>query len=156
MDGELGEAQQKWLKSLPAKNGIIILSHHTGYELKGENKTQLYKQVMSNLSNSDNKLRYQNVYWYWGHEHNAVVYADQLDNNVPIRSRCIGHGSLPYGNASELKGQPQITWYETQSANDPDTPLRVLNGFAKVELTGNQLTESLLGENGTCRWQNVD
>lgn len=150
--GELGDEQIKWLKGLPAKQGIILSSHHTGFDLTGEQILELYTQVMNALAGEDGACRYQNVYWYWGHAHNAVVYQDRQTSGATVRTRCIGHAAVPYGNASALNGKPQVAWYETQSANDPDIPVRVLCGFAHVQLNGTTLTESLIGENGSTRW----
>ncbi|MEP3112446.1 hypothetical protein [Nisaea sp.] len=152
LTGNLGDDQINWLKGLPPKQGIIITSHHNGYELKGAEMMALYSQVMDALNGEDGKCRYQNVYWYWGHEHNAVAYKDRQANGATLKTRCIGHGALPYGIASELEGQPEVTWFETQSANDPDIPLRVLCGFAHIQLDGAKLTEAFIGEDGSVRW----
>lgn len=152
MEGNIAGKQLEWLKNLPARQGIIITSHHTGFDLKGEKTLALYEQVMDALNDANGQPRYQQIYWYWGHAHNAVVYNERSVQNVPLRTRCIGHAAIPYGNASELAGAENVAWYETGSANDPDIPVRVLCGFAQVQLDGVNLKETLIGEDGSTRW----
>ena len=71
-------------------------------------------------------------------------------SRVPLRFvfdlQKLGHGSIPYGAASELAGPQRegvVNWYETKLADDPDVPKRVLNGFVKLVLDGPNLTEEL-------------
>lgn len=153
MDGDIGKAQQQWLARLPAKKGIILLSHHNGYDLQGQQQTALYQQVMEQLKDPRGGLRYSNVIWYWGHLHNVAVYAPFSYSGTPVKTRCLGHGSVPYGNASELANIQQVLWYETETADDPDIPVRVLNGFAHLKLDNSNLSEVLLDENGRVKWQ---
>ncbi|MBP5099496.1 hypothetical protein HUT24_03300 [Pseudomonas protegens] len=66
--------------------------------------------------------------------------------------RCIGHGAIPYGVTSELKGNAQVQWSETLSADDPNYPLGVRNGYVKVRLDGLQISETFIGETGAVSW----
>ena len=156
MDGDIGDAQRQWLRGLPARRGIIILSHHNGYDLQGRNQADLYEQVLGQLVGEGGALRYDRVVWYWGHLHNVAAYAPMSFSGTPVYPRCIGHGAIPYGDASELEGVEQVLWYETKNADDPDIPLRVLNGFAHLQLDGAALTESLVDENGCVRWRHPE
>ena len=45
-----------------------------------------------------------------------------------------------------------MEWYETKLAGDPNVPMRVLNGFVQLTLTGSELREEFVGENGETRW----
>lgn len=153
MDGEIGTQQQTWLRGLPAKKGIILLSHHNGYDLKGEEQLKLYNEVMEQLLDQNKQLRYEQVLWYWGHLHNAATYKPMNFHNKPIYTRCVGHAAIPYGNASELKNATNVCWYESELANDPDIPVRVLNGFVELTLSDNTLKEALIDENGSTKWQ---
>ena len=155
MDGDIGLAQQQWLAGLPAKQGIILLSHHNGYDLQGRNQTALYQQVMEQLKGSNGSLRYDRVVWYWGHLHNVAAYAPLSFSGIPVNTRCIGHGAVPYGNTSELEDAPQVLWYEKENANDPAIPVRVLNGFAQLRLEGSDLIETLVDENGSVKWEHA-
>lgn len=141
MEGNLDTVQLSWLGSLPKNKRVIVLSHHEGFDLLGNTQTALYSQVTGALGRDPD-------YWYWGHAHNGIVYKPK----GCCRARCVGHGAIPYGNASMLAGQPNVAWYETTLANDPNYPERVLNGFARIRLSGSSLSEELLGEDGSVRW----
>jgi hypothetical protein len=82
--------------------------------------------------------------------HVGAVYQPKPPGNV--LGRCIGHGALPWGQASELAENPNVVWYETRSAEDPDIPQRVLNGFAMLYLDGANMREVLYDENGGVAW----
>ncbi|MCK5355702.1 MAG: metallophosphoesterase [Methyloprofundus sp.] len=152
MDGKIAEQQQDWLKGLPAKKGIILLSHHNAYDLKGEQQQALYNEVMQQLIGENKQLRYEQVFWYWGHLHNVATYKPMSFCDKPVYTRCVGHGAIPYGNATDLENAAKVAWYETALANDPDIPVRVLNGFAELTLTDNGLEERLIDENGLVVW----
>ncbi len=83
-----------------------------------------------------------------GHLHNGICYAAQGG----LHARCAGHGAIPYGNASELNGHARVLWSETQNARDEAYPDRVLNGYVKVRLVGENIEETFIGEDGSVRW----
>jgi len=140
LKGNLGEDQINWLKTLPKNKRIIVLSHHEGYDIQGVNKGPVYNQLVNALGREPN-------FWYWGHLHNAIVYKPKGG----FYGRCVGHGAIPYGDARILKHSANVAWYEDKSANDPDIPVRVLNGFVHINLDGNKLSEKLIDENGNER-----
>lgn len=150
MDGSLYSdggptVQLDFLEAQAAKGKqVIVLTHHNGLSEDGSSTTKLWSQVMSAFPTGGP------VYWYWGHVHAGVAYEPQGAANV--RCRCNGHGALPWGHASQLEGSPNVEWYEKRSANDPDIPERVLNGFAVVYLDGPQLNEVFYDENGGVAW----
>lgn len=143
LDGKLAGPQLEWLAQLPKDKRTLVLSHHQGLDEKGQQPTALYAQVVDALGRVPD-------YWYWGHLHNAIVYQEREG----MLGRCVGHGAIPYGNASELAGVPSVAWYEAQKANDPSLPERVKNGLALVTLDGPELAESLIDEDGRTRWSN--
>ena len=149
MDGLLGPdngIQVQFLQQQAAKGKkIIVLTHHNGLTEDGGSATNLWRQVMSAFAAGIGP-----AYWYWGHVHAGVVYEPKAPGNVLCR--CIGHGALPWGQASELAGNPNVMWYENRSANDPDIPQRVLNGFAMLYLDGPNIREVLYDENGGVAW----
>src|SRR5204863_2881027 len=112
MDGTIDPAQSQFLQNtrntFPGRQ-IIIVSHHEGLDLKGERTNSLWMQVKNALGRAPD-------YWHWGHAHNAVVYKPTEN----CRSRCIGHGAVPYGVAKELDGAPAVEWFEKGTANDDD------------------------------------
>jgi hypothetical protein len=61
--------------------------------------------------------------------YNAPTVANQSGSTT--FSRCLGHGALPYGDASELHGASRVAWY----AHTPQ-PLgkQVYNGFVLLTL----------------------
>lgn len=148
LTGNLGKdtPQTQWLESLADKvagHKVIVLSHHEPYDITGTIKTNIYDQVVQLLKRIPD-------YWYWGHLHNVIVYSPSSEGMV---RRCVGHGSIPYGNASELKNAPNVVWYETELANDLEYKDRVLNGFIHLAVDGTTITERLIGENGGTRWR---
>ena len=75
-----------------------------------------------------------------------------LRTAVVGRIACCGHGAVPHGAAPELDGNDAYEWRESASADDPQIPLRILNGFVLLELQGEALTESFIDENNRLRW----
>ncbi len=142
MDGVLDTGQLAWLAQLPKDKRLLVLSHHEAYSALGDGKTALYQQVEQALGREPD-------YWYWGHLHNGICY--QTIGN--FRGRCVGHGAIPYGVASEFQDDERVVWYETELAGDPNYPERVLNGYALISLDGAGLSETLLGEDGSVRWK---
>ena len=142
MDGVLDAGQLAWLAQLPKDKRLLVLSHHEAYSALGDGKTALYQQVEQALGREPG-------YWYWGHLHNGICY--QTIGN--FRGRCVGHGAIPYGVASEFQDDERVVWYETELAGDPNYPERVLNGYALISLDGAGLSETLLGEDGSVRWK---
>jgi len=149
MDGSLGPdggTQVQFLQQQAAKGKkIIVLTHHNGLTEDGSSATNLWKQVMSAFAAGTGP-----ACWYWGHVHAGVVYEPKSPGNV--LGRCCGHGALPWGQASQLDGNPNVLWYEHRFAKDPDIPQRVLNGFAMLYLDGPNIHEVFYDENGGVAW----
>ncbi|MFO7565949.1 MAG: metallophosphoesterase [Enhygromyxa sp.] len=147
LKGNLGSdnPQTRWLAGLREQIGarkLIVMSHHEPVDFAGSTTTTVFDQLTQLLQRTPD-------YWYWGHLHNAIVYRD-----LPgaFTGRCIGHGSIPYGDAFGLAGLDTVEWYETQNAGDPDYEERVLCGFIELVLDGPELSERLIGEDGSVRW----
>jgi len=155
MSGSLGPAggtQVQFLQQQAAKGKkMIVLTHHNGLEQDGSRTTGLWAEVMSGFPPGTGP-----DYWYWGHAHAGVVYrprAAEGSLDGTINCRCCGHGALPWGHATELDNNPNVVWYENRSANDPDIPQRVLNGFAMLYLDGPNIQEVFYDENGGGAWR---
>lgn len=151
-----GGAQMQFLRAIAQKGKkVILLTHHNGFDLTGydtDNKTaqlpRLFGEVMSAFPAAQPP-----AYWYWGHKHAGAVFAPLKSNG--LRCRCSGHAALPWGASSELaqaKNAGLVAWYETQSAADPNSPLRVFNGFTLLELTTDQIQETFYDELGHIAW----
>jgi len=140
------QIQLQFLQAQVAKGKrVIVLTHHNGLTQDGSAPTLLWSQVTSAFPAGAGP-----AYWYWGHVHAGAVYqTTAITGNVSCR--CNGHGALPWGLASDL-ANPNVAWYEKRSANDPEIPERVLNGFAVLYLDGPKLTEVFYDENGGVAW----
>jgi hypothetical protein len=155
MDPQSGGPQVTWLLNVLKQAGsrkIIIVTHHQPVDLGGLHITNLFGQINTLLMINNLKP----AFWYYGHEHNAAVYSQFSAMYYP--ARCIGHAAIPYGVASDLTSATgtTVTWAETQSANDPDYPERILNGYLTLALNGTGMTESLYSENGDVRWSQTN
>lgn len=143
--------QLEWLRKeiLPRfrKQKIIVLTHHQPVDLSGSHTNALYSQLTGLLQ----EFKLKPNLWYFGHEHNAAAYTSQSALKFP--GRCIGHGGIPYGDASLIKTGKKVAWKESSSANDPKYRSRILNGFMSLELNGANLKESFVSENGDARWE---
>jgi hypothetical protein len=91
------------------------------------------------------------AYWYWGHVHVGAVYVKSGTNPA---CRCLGHGSIPWSDATDLDNS-HVAWYEHRNAEDPDDPQRVLNGFVTLELKGTNIRETFVDENGAVAWSSI-
>jgi hypothetical protein len=82
--------------------------------------------------------------------HNGIVYASPLtipaygsqspEFTTDTWCRCLGHGALPYGKATDLNNS-QITWQVASESCASDGNL-LYNGFATLVFE--------IGEDGTC------
>jgi hypothetical protein len=158
MDGALFPAghpnvQNAFLLEVGAKaqndeKKLILLTHHNALDETGAQTALLWDQVMNAFPGGGGPS-----YWYWGHIHAAVAYQNHDPAGRNVACRCCGHGGLPWGHATELDNNANVVWYEKRSANDPDVPERVLNGFAMLTLAGPNIREVFYDENGGVAWQ---
>jgi hypothetical protein len=133
---------QQGAKAAARGKKVIVLTHHNGLDETGTTTNALYDQVMNAFPDGAGP-----AYWYWGHLHVGVVYRNRDPQGHNVACRCCGHGALPWGQATELDN-PNVLWYEKRSANDPDVPQRVLNGFAMLSLDGPDINEVFYDEEG--------
>ena len=166
LDGTLGPTSYRrgWLRraraneqrvfanELLAKRGArrtMLFTHHPPYDLGGPSARQrgLRAEVLA-LFGAHGLPRGPD-YWAWGHIHAVAAYTDEPG---AFRGRLVGHGGIPFARAETLASSPSVAFYESESAGEPDSP-RVLNGYLRLELDGARVRESLIGENGTLRWQ---
>ena len=143
--------QIAFIQTLPLmKKRVIILTHHNALSLDGTKAQGLWTDVVT-------KLRKAPDFWYWGHLHNGVVYSNKAASGV-TRTRCVGHGALPYGKASVLlQGDRPIQTVEYFSRTPLKEPApgqenRVQNGFALLTFSPKGLTEQFFNQNGQVEW----
>lgn len=140
-------AQLEYLQKAGATDKkIMLLTHHTGLNAVGSKTMKLWDQVVKALGR-------QPDYWYWGHEHNGIVY-DNLLEDVHTLCRCVGNASIPIGNASWFESAENILFYTKEPVPDPspDLVLRVMNGFALLTFTAQEVQEKWLYQNGQTAW----
>jgi len=157
MDGQLYPAgapndqaaflKQKAQEAQVSGKRLILLTHHNGLNDTGTAQNTLFNQVADLLPVGGA------VYWYYGHEHMAVVYMPQ--EPAGLLCRCCGHGALPWGQSSDLANGANVIWYEHRNAGDPDIPHRVFNGFAVLKLDGPNIQETFYDENGGVAWASL-
>jgi hypothetical protein len=151
LDGSIGSAgsgQIQFLQQQVAKGKkVIVLTHHNAIAEDGSSPENLWNEVISAFPANSGP-----AYWYWGHVHAGVVYQPRSNGTASVSCRCLGHGGLPWGEATELAGNGNVLWYENRSANDPDIRERVLNGFAMLYLSGPNFEEVFYDENGGVAW----
>jgi hypothetical protein len=156
MNGTLGATnnQTRFLAQVAARDKkTIILTHHNPIPIGGlgsnpqstDEGYQLYIDVMNAFAGHNPP-----VYWYYGHKHVGAAYKP-LPNGMLCR--CLGHGALPAGVASDLTNSTFVDWFERCNAGDPDDQLRIFNGFVHLELNGPDLTETFYDELGRVAWQ---
>lgn len=131
MVGGLGDPngdQTKWVGAnfghLKGKN-VIVLTHHNGISNDGSKQEPIWAEMAKALNGRPD-------YWYWGHIHNGIVYANTLPAVEGVNVRCIGHGAIPYGKAWGLEHAAGIEYYG--QTPESDGSVRVRNGFAVITL----------------------
>lgn len=169
---EGGQEQVDYLnkyKNIAVEEGkqLLVLTHHNPIEYDGsgfvdskKNLGSLWDQVVNVALKG-----YIPDAWYWGHIHNGIVYdlpilLEQKGNKLDLKLkpgqnpkfRCCGHASIPYGKATGLYNKntnvniPGISYFG-ETKMDPPCPtpsqnLRVLNGFAVIDIDGAQFHET--------------
>jgi hypothetical protein len=100
----LEDSEVAWLKDKVRSAGgrkTILLSHHqlfSSYEKIGGDSVnnKFLGQVQDILP--------QVTAWFWGHEHNLVIYEPHLN----VLGRCIGHGAFPVSTADTMNPDPSV------------------------------------------------
>ncbi|GAB5399554.1 MAG: hypothetical protein Aureis2KO_11390 [Aureisphaera sp.] len=151
-----GQEQLEYLtKAYNSGKQVLLCTHHNGIDVAKDGpkpNSTLWNQVIGATAPNVPDV------WYWGHVHNGIVYNEDLtmyggktakNGNKP-RMRCCGHASIPYGNGSFLSDlvtgtNPEVLYYGKTAMPNPTTEvqkLRVLNGFAIVEINQSDITET--------------
>jgi hypothetical protein len=141
MAGALCDQQREFLAACAATGKpVIVLSHHAGLDsADGSPIEPLWSQVSGALDPRRRNL------WYWGHNH--AGYAHRRVG--PVEARCVGHGALPWGHASELLTNPTVVWSEQRRAPHPP---RMMNGFALLRIGREAILEEIRDSSGRCGW----
>ena len=152
--GFLDPAQCAFIDGLMARadapKRVILVTHHNGLSVDGTTPSALWGQLASRFAGVE-------LWWYWGHMHAGIVYSDrntsgQMQSSSSgggiIHARCAGHGAVPAGEPDSLIGNPGAVWHENRTVADLLYAGRVYNGLISLTLTGADLTEEFIDEDG--------
>lgn len=143
--GDIDDGQVDFLRRMAVEAGdrrLMILTHHQGLNLDGSICDPLWSKVLGALGG-------RSAHWYWGHQHNGVVFLPRDG----IHGRCCGYGGMPRGKASLLENNSRVLFFEQRHADDPKVPLRVVNGFAMLDFENGTLSETFYDEEGRALWR---
>ena len=127
-DHDLDAQQTAWLKNVVQQAGqrkVILFSHHQPF-------SRLDKQgpkLQTALADLFQKKRI--TAWYWGHEHDCIIYDKHPGSG--LLGRCIGHGGIPSPRKSKVTNAPTeksldgVAW-KRLAANDEAPSCLVLDG----------------------------
>jgi hypothetical protein len=127
-DHALDIQQVAWLKSVVQKAGqrkLILSSHHQPFS-RLDKQGPLLQSALADLLQATAITA-----WYWGHEHECVIY--DKHPQFGLLGRCIGHGGIPsprksiVTNANTEKAMNGISW-KRLSANQDAPSCLVLDG----------------------------
>jgi hypothetical protein len=144
VDHNLNREQVDWLKAQLA-NGpskTILLTHHqlfSAYQGQGEH----LEEWLSPLLEAGKFYA-----WFWGHEHQCVVYKP-YDRFQGLKARCIGHGGIPFyiPEATPPNSQFPVEWVDRQPR--PDNPQRGMHGFVLLTFDGPRVGVEYIRQDGS-------
>jgi hypothetical protein len=127
-DHDLDAEQVRWINSLvmnAAPRKVVLFSHHQPF-------SRLEKQGPKIQAALANLLQKKAITcWYWGHEHNCILY--DRHRHFGLLGRCIGHGGIPAPRTTEVMDAADenrvsgIVWKRLSASDDAPSCL-VLDG----------------------------
>jgi hypothetical protein len=100
-DHGLDNQQVVWLRSVIQKAGprkVILFSHHQPFSAL-DKQGPLLQAALADLFQ-----RKAITAWYWGHEHECIIYDRHPASG--LLGRCIGHGGIPSPRRSKVLDAP--------------------------------------------------
>lgn len=89
-DHDLDARQVAWLNALVQNAGprkLILFSHHQPFSRLDKQGPKLQVALAGLFQ------RKAITAWYWGHEHECIIY--DKDTDTGLLGRCVGHGGIP-------------------------------------------------------------
>ncbi len=129
----LEDTEVAWIKDkMQTANGrkTVLLSHHqlfTTFESIGTEGNRVNPKLQEQLKDVLPGV----TVWYWGHEHDFVVYPKFMN----VLARCIGHGAVPVGFNQIGMPDPNVPFEPIRLAVDSNGGL-FQHGYAIMELNG--------------------
>ena len=176
IDHDMDNAQVGWLTLLVKQaqaRKVVLFSHQQPFSRLGSQGPKL-QQALNHLLTAG-RIRA----WYWGHEHDCIVYDEHPDWS--LLGRCLGNGGIPQApkdvvrNAPADAGHPAAagtSWRRLEKKDnvpgcivldgpnaamkkDSDRKRFVPHGFMTLELNGPSLTERVFLSDGTEIFSNM-
>jgi 3',5'-cyclic AMP phosphodiesterase CpdA len=129
----LEDQEVTWLKDKIANSGgrkTVLLSHHqlfSAFETIGQDGNHINQK----LSDQVGGILPQVTVWFWGHEHNLVIYDKYLD----VLGRCIGHGAFPVDVDERVNRNAAVPMSQVSVAVGSDGA-QYQHGYVIVDLAG--------------------
>ena len=178
VDHDIDNEQVAWLTLLVRQarakgQKVVLFSHQQPFSRLDHQGPKLQKAL-------NHLLRDQAITaWYWGHEHDCVVY--DVHPEWQLFGRCLGNGGIPQARNSAVRQAPADTTYPgpggctwRRFAQTPDSPGCVVldgpnmdmkkgsdqqkfvpHGFVTLEFEDDTLVEHVYLSNGTELYRNV-
>jgi len=127
----LEDSEVAWVHDkIQTANGrkTVLLSHHqlfTTFEDIGGAK------INATLQTQLQDILPQVTVWYWGHEHDFVVYPKFMN----VLARCLGHGAVPVGFNQIGSADASVPFEPVRLSVDADGGL-FQHGYAIMDLNG--------------------
>jgi Calcineurin-like phosphoesterase len=127
-DHGLDAQQVAWLKSVVQRAGqrkVILFSHHQPFSRLSKQGPALQAAL------ADLFQRQAITAWYWGHEHQCIIYDRHTGSG--LLGRCVGHGGIPSPRKRMVTDAPAdrtlngVAW-KRLSATMEAPPCLVLDG----------------------------
>jgi len=128
----LEDTEVAWLKDKIHKAGgrkTILLSHHqlfSAFEKIGGDAVN--QKLMEQLGD----ILSQVAAWFWGHEHNLIVY----EKFQGVLGRCIGHGAFPVGVDELGHPDPKVPVRKVALAPNAEDGGLFQHGYVMMDLDG--------------------
>jgi hypothetical protein len=179
VDHDMDNAQVAWLTltinqaQAPKPRKVVLFSHQQPFSRLDSQGPKLQKALKHLLEG--NRIRA----WYWGHEHDCVLYDEHP--KWKLFGRCLGNGGIPSARNSDVKSAPADPQYpgaakcawrrlgataespacivldgpnmDMQKASDQEK--FVPHGFMTLEFKGDELTERVFLSDGTELYSNT-
>ena len=173
VDHDMDNTQVAWLNLIvdqaqkPNARKVVLFSHQQPFsrlDAQGPKLQQALKHLLEG-----NRIKA----WYWGHEHDCVIYDEH--ERWKLFGRCLGNGGIPEARKDEVKKAPAdpanpgasgCTWRRLEKTdNSPacivlDGPNKDMekakdqeafgpHGFMTLDFKGDELIERVFHSNGT-------
>ena len=175
VDHDIDNQQVAWLNLILNQAGprkLVLFSHQQPFSRLDAQGPKLQKGLKRLLD--DRRI----TAWYWGHEHECVIYDPHPAWG--LLGRCLGNGGIPSARKKDVRGAPAdprpaaggCTWQRLSATadspscivldgpnadmeDDGDKKKFVPHGFMTLEITGPKLVERVLLSNGTELYSNT-